>query len=156
MKNRIQFGSLFLVLLLQNSLAASQDLEWEVGLSSNRTVIRAQGITTGSRPAPTVLYLAGLAGETDTSDRVRSILNSYSQLDEQNRPVNLITIPIANPDAETLTFPPGGRAYSENPVANALWRWIGIHAPDLVIISSLVQVSPIKLPHIFKTSSDSK
>lgn len=135
MKNRIQFGSLFFVLVLQNSLAVSQDLEWEVGLSSNRTVIRAQGITTGSQPAPTVLYLAGLAGETDASDRVRSILISYSQLDEQNRPVNLITIPIANPDAEALTFPPGGRAYSENPVANALWRWIGIHAPDLVIIA---------------------
>src|SRR5205814_5361407 len=33
-----------------------------------------------------------------------------------------------------LQFPPAGVAYRENAESHALWRWIGIHAPDLVII----------------------
>lgn len=117
-------------------MVAAQIVEWDVGLSSQRTVIRAQGVQARTQAAPTILYLAGLAGENESSDRLRSILNTYSQLDVEDRPINLITIPLANPEAEPLRFPPDGRAYSENPVSNALWRWLGVHAPDLVILAT--------------------
>lgn len=136
MRIRIQFTKLILLLLLPTSVAVAQDLAWEVGLSSNRNVIRARGITANTQAAPTILYLAGLAGEAEASGRVRSILNAYSQLNEQERTINLITLPLANPDAESLSFPPSGRAYADNPVANALWRWIGVQAPDLIIIAA--------------------
>ncbi len=121
--------------LMPSASVVGQALEWNVGLSATRTVIRAQGIQAGTQSAPTVLYLAGLEGEADSSELVRAVLNSYSQLELQDRPINLITIPLANPDSETLTFPPSGRAYSENPVSNTLWRWIGVHAPNLVIMA---------------------
>lgn len=135
MKIRIPHASLLLLLLLHISVAAAQDIEWDVGLSSQRTVIRAQGISAGSETAPTVLYLAGLSGETDSTDRLRTMANAYSQFDEQDRPVNLVTIALANPDGEALVFPPAGRAYSENPASHSLWRWLGLHAPDLIIIA---------------------
>src|SRR5207249_6465468 len=34
-----------------------------------------------------------------------------------------------------MVFPPTGVAYRENSESHALWRWIGIHAPDLVIVT---------------------
>src|SRR5207249_11325628 len=42
----------------------------------------------------------------------------------------------SNPGAERLQFPPTGVAYRENVVSHVLWRWIGIHAPDLVIVAA--------------------
>ena len=135
MRDKIHYASFCLLLLLQTSVAAAQDLQLAVGLSSNRTVIRAQGVSAGFQSAPTVLYLAGLNGAADSTAQLRSILLAYSQLDAQHRPINLITLPLANPEAEDLSFPPSGSAYSENPVANSLWRWLGVHAPDLVIIA---------------------
>ncbi|MET0291030.1 MAG: glycoside hydrolase family 88 protein, partial [Steroidobacteraceae bacterium] len=51
------------------------------------------------------------------------------------RPVNLLAIPLANPASASLTFPPSGIAYRENAESNALWRWIGAHAPDLVLVA---------------------
>lgn len=135
MKNRIQYASIWLLLVSHIATVAAQDLEWDVGLSANRTVIHARGIRASSQPAPTVLYLAGLNGETVESERVRSIFSAYSQLKEQDRPVNLITIPLANPDAEGLRFPPDGNAYAENTTSNVIWRWLGVHAPDVIILA---------------------
>ena len=34
-----------------------------------------------------------------------------------------------------LRFPPAGTAYRENSEAHALWRWLGAHAPDLVLFA---------------------
>jgi len=34
-----------------------------------------------------------------------------------------------------LAFPPTGHAYRENAEANLVWRFIGAHAPDLVLIA---------------------
>src|SRR5207247_6903047 len=53
----------------------------------------------------------------------------------QGRRFQLIAIALANPGAERLQFPPTGVAYRENVVSQVLWRWIGIHAPDLVIVA---------------------
>ena len=34
-----------------------------------------------------------------------------------------------------LQFPPTGTAYRDNTESHVLWRWIGIHAPDLVVVA---------------------
>jgi unsaturated rhamnogalacturonyl hydrolase len=136
MKIKLQSFILCFVLLVQASPAISQDLEWDIGLSTIRTVIKASGVKAATQGAPTILYVAGLNGESDSSSRLRSVLSSYAQINDIDRPVNLIVVPLANPESEPLSFPPSGSAYSENPVANALWRWIGVHAPDLVIIAN--------------------
>jgi len=114
----------------------AQELVWDVGLSSERTLINAQGINAGDLTAPTVLYVAGLRGSSQASEQVKNLLTAYTRLDPADRPVNLITIAIANPQAEMLRFPPTGKAFAENPVSHALWRWIGAHAPDLVVLES--------------------
>jgi rhamnogalacturonyl hydrolase YesR len=33
-----------------------------------------------------------------------------------------------------LAFPPTGVAYRQNGESHAIWRWLGLHAPDLVVI----------------------
>ena len=63
--------------------------------------------------------------------------------------VALSAVPVANPDGwalgvgpsngsggdPTVGYPPEGTAYNSktNPEAAYLWRWIGMHAPDLVV-----------------------
>ena len=135
MKPGTQWCIFFLLLTTLVNPGTAQELEWAVGLSSNRNLIRAQGIQAGAQPAATVLYVAGLRGNTPAGEAVRAVFNSYAQQAAQDRPVNLIAIPLANPDSEQLSFPPTGNAYAEDPVSNGLWRWIGVHAPDLVLIA---------------------
>jgi rhamnogalacturonyl hydrolase YesR len=65
---------------------------------------------------------------------VRSAVAAYDAQKPARRAFNLLAIPLANPDGAALKFPPSGVAYRENPEANALWRWIGLHAPDLVLV----------------------
>ena len=50
------------------------------------------------------------------------------------RGLRVVTIPLANPDKAKLVFPPPGVAYRENGESHYLWRWIGVTAPDLVVI----------------------
>ncbi len=56
-------------------------------------------------------------------------------LPQNQRRFRLLAIPAANPDAQPLEFPPTGAAYREHAEAHVLWRWIGTHAPDLVVIA---------------------
>ena len=81
MKIRHQSLILLFALLVQPSLAFAQDLEWDIGLSANRTVIKAQGVKAGSQDSPTILYVAGLSGESESSSKLRSVLSAYAQLD---------------------------------------------------------------------------
>lgn len=135
MPRLVRCVSLLLLLCCMLPLAAAQEQVWDVGLSTQRSVIRAQGVSAGAAGLPTVLYLAGLSGADVASARVSSLLSTYAQLPAPERQFNLIVIPVANPDQEVLAFPPSGEAYSENPVAHSLWRWLGVHAPDLILIA---------------------
>lgn len=74
-----------------------------------------------------MLVIGGLAGRDRSTQRALEML-------ELDTGMRLIAIPLANPDARPLAFPPEGVAYRENPEAHALWRWIGTHAPDRVIV----------------------
>ena len=89
-----------------------------------------------SESAPTVLLIGGLQGPDASVDVVRREADAFEKLPVARRSFRLIAIPLANPDARTLKFPPSGTAYKENAESHVLWRWIGIHAPDLVLIAA--------------------
>lgn len=124
----------FLCFLLLSIVSHAQ--EWQVGMSSNGTLISAQGYQVDGQPRPTVVLIGGLDGNSDSSEKVLSEYNRYLSRPKAQQQFNLIVIPAANPEAEQLQFPPTGRAYSDNPVSFSLWRWLGTHGPDLVLIES--------------------
>jgi unsaturated rhamnogalacturonyl hydrolase len=136
----IRFFSLFnkllsfslLVLILTPALAQ----EWNIGMSSSGTLISASGYQVDGQNRPTVVLIGGLDGEPASSEKVLAEYQRYLMRDRAEQPFNLIVIPHANPEGETLTFPPTGRAYADDPVSFGLWRWLGTHGPDLVLIES--------------------
>jgi len=120
--------------VFQVQAASAQAQEWQVGLTAARNPIRAFGVNAADAAAPTVLVIAGLDGPGTASNQAEDLLEQYAAVAGRNRTVNLLVIALANPDAESLVFPPDGQAYAENPVSHALWRWIGLHAPDLALV----------------------
>jgi rhamnogalacturonyl hydrolase YesR len=82
-----------------------------------------------------VLLLGGLSGRDASLAVVRGELERLQRMPERKRPFRLYAIELANPDATQLEFPPTGTAYRDHPESHALWRWIGLHAPDLVLIA---------------------
>jgi len=105
-----------------------------VGLSASGARIEASSLPVTRPVAPTILLIGGLSGPGASVAVVRDELAAFAALRAGARKVNLIAIPLANPDGATLEFPPGGIAYRDHPESHALWRWIGVHAPDLVLI----------------------
>jgi unsaturated rhamnogalacturonyl hydrolase len=107
-----------------------------VGLTENGTVIEAASVPAPSTALPTVLLIGGLAGPDDASVTiVKQELRTFEAIHPDRRRFRLLAIPLANPDHASLAFPPAGIAYRDNPESHALWRWIGIQAPDLVLIA---------------------
>src|SRR5262245_17514159 len=105
-----------------------------VGLTQKGTRIEAFVVPGPSETSPVVCLVGGLNGNDETSRAVIREMEAFEAI-KQNRPFRLIAIPIANPDGVRLQFPPSGVAYRENSESHALWRWIGIHGPDLVLIA---------------------
>jgi unsaturated rhamnogalacturonyl hydrolase len=66
---------------------------------------------------------------------VQRSVSEFEKSRPSERPFRLLAVPLANPDSTPLQFPPTGIAYRENIEANMLWRWIGMQAPDLVLIA---------------------
>jgi len=91
--------------------------------------------TTTATSPPTVLIVGGLRGDDKSVAQVRAAIAAHEKKKPSRRAFNLLAIPLANPEAAPLRFPPTGVAYRENAEANALWRWIGLHSPDLVLIA---------------------
>lgn len=104
----------------------------EIGLAGSGAVIEGVAVQSSATTARTVLLVGGLEGQDESVERVRSAVEQFET--QKRRDFNLLAIPLANPDGAALKFPPSGVAYRENPEANALWRWIGLHAPDLVLV----------------------
>ena len=119
---------------LAHPLAASDTLE--VGLTGKGTVVEAVAIPGSSASAPTVLLVGGLAGGDSSSDVVRREAQDFEAIKSDRRRFRLLAIERANPEGASLSFPPAGNAYRDNPESHALWRWIGTQAPDLVLIAS--------------------
>jgi len=107
---------------------------WTIGLSTNGAPIEAVAIAGGSSASPTVLLLGGLQGTDRSSDAVDREAAAHEGVPEHERAFRLIAIARANPDRQPLQFPPSGVAYREHVESHVLWRWIGTHAPDLVLV----------------------
>jgi unsaturated rhamnogalacturonyl hydrolase len=107
---------------------------FDIGLATSGARIDALVVEASVRDAPTIAIVGGLEGQDVTASAVRFAADLYRQ--RPLRPVRLLAVPLANPDAAVLQFPPTGIAYRENPESHALWRWLGTQAPDLVVVAA--------------------
>ena len=128
---RLVFGVLGIVFALR--LPAAQGVD--IGLTDGGALISGSVVAAAARTAPTVLLIGGLNGDDASVALVRREAEEYERLPPRQRRFRLVAIASANPSASVLAFPPTGIAYREQASSHALWRWIGIHAPDLVLIA---------------------
>lgn len=112
--------------LVLAAMAATGD-RFVIGMTGTRKPIEAVARSGRSAAAKEVLVIGGLRGRDSSSVAVEEIFRKTG-LD-----ISLTAIPLANPDGAELVFPPAGTAYRQNPEAHFLWRWIALHAPDLVV-----------------------
>lgn len=120
------------IVFLWSSIANSAEVSWDVGLTANRELISAQGVI-NNYSAATILYLAGLDESSSSTSSLNQLVADFAQI-ARPEDTNLIVITNANPNGETLQFPPDGDAYANNTTSHVLWRWIGTQAPDLIIL----------------------
>src|SRR6185369_6408510 len=123
-----------LVSLLFVSPAMSAE-RWAIGLTSNDAAIEATVVAGPTSSAPTVLLIGGMNGKDATTGVVSDEAASFETIPQNRRLFRLIAVPLANPDARPLQFPPTGIAYKDNAESHVLWRWIALQAPDLVVIA---------------------
>jgi hypothetical protein len=133
MVHRPLLPCVFACLLLPAVAIAGE--RWTIGLSTTGAPIEAVVIAGGSVSSPTVLLLGGLERTDRSSDAVAREAAAFEQLPLQERPFRLIAVARANPEAQSLQFPPSGVAYREHVESHVLWRWVGAHAPDLVLVA---------------------
>jgi len=129
----VSLAAVLLCIGVASPLAAAE--RWSIGLTANDAAIEALVVPAAAESAATVLLVGGLPGPDASVDIVRREVEAFEKLPPARRAFRLIAIPLANPDARPLQFPPSGTAYRENAESHVLWRWIGIHAPDLVVIA---------------------
>ena len=108
---------------------------WTIGLATSGAPIEAVVVAGRSASSPTVLVVGGLQQPDQSSDAVARESASFEQIPQSRRTFRLIAVARANPDAQPLQFPPPGAAYREHIESHVLWRWVGTHAPDLVLIA---------------------
>lgn len=106
---------------------------FDMGLAANGSRIDGIAVEATSRNVPTVVLIGGLHGDDATTAAVRDAVKAYEKT--RKRPVRLLAVPAANPTGAALEFPPKGVAYRERPESHTVWRWLGAHAPDLVLIA---------------------
>lgn len=93
-------------------------------------------------PKQRILIVGGLDGRAESVQAVAQAVETFFKDPQAAQTAALSAVPNARPDAsgaggvEPVTFPPAGNAYlqPENDSAHYLWRWIGMHAPDTVIL----------------------
>jgi unsaturated rhamnogalacturonyl hydrolase len=122
------------IYLLITALAVTSSAgQLAVGLTQSGTLIEAVSVPSALANAPTVLLIGGFSS-TQSSEIVRSEIASYTAMPANRRKFHLLAIADANPQHLTLSFPPGGKAYRDDPESHYLWRWTGLQAPDLITI----------------------
>jgi unsaturated rhamnogalacturonyl hydrolase len=108
---------------------------WTIGLSTSTAPIEAVVIAGRSPSSPTVVLVGGLQQPDESSDAVAREAAAFDRIPQGRRAFRLIAVARANPDAQALQFPPSGVAYRERIESHVLWRWLGSHAPDLVLVA---------------------
>ena len=121
--------------LIPASSAAVAAERWTIGLTAKGSAIEALAVAGASAASPTVLLVGGVQGKDQSTDAVAREVATFEAQPQTQRRFRLLAIPLANPDAQPLQFPPTGAAYREQVESHVLWRWIGTHAPDLVLIA---------------------
>jgi len=106
---------------------------FDIGLASSGTRIDAAAVPARHASAATVVLIGGLHGEDGSTAAVRAAVADYERHGGRN--VNLLAVPLANPDGAGEAFPPAGVAYREHAESQVLWRWLGTEAPDLVLVA---------------------
>jgi hypothetical protein len=129
---RFFLSCLFACLLPAAAIAGER---WTIGLSTAGAPIDAVVVAGRSGSSPTVVLVGGLLRSDQSSDAVAREAAAFEQIPEQQRAFRLIAIAHANPDSQPLQFPPSGVAYREHIESHVLWRWVGTHAPDLVLVA---------------------
>jgi rhamnogalacturonyl hydrolase YesR len=124
---------LFVCLLVHTVAVAGE--RWTIGLSTSGAPIEAVAIAGRSASSPTVLLIGGLQQSDQSSDAVARDAAAFEQIPQNRRAFRLIVVARANPEARPLQFPPTGVGYREHIESHLLWRWIGTHAPDLVLVA---------------------
>ncbi len=107
----------------------------DIGLSGRGARIEGTLVEGSDSSAPTVVLIGGLNADEATAAAVRAAAKEFARNRVSRRRFRLIAIPLANPDGARLQFPPTGVAYRDNPESHALWRWIGVQAPDFVLVA---------------------
>ena len=130
---RLGYSLLFVVTAALSGTAGFAAETQDIGLTASGTRIDALIVEARAKSAPVVVLVGGLHGDDASAAAVRDAVAAYEK--RRARPVQLVGIPVANPNAVALQFPATGAAYRENVESNVLWRWIGAHAPDLVLIA---------------------
>jgi unsaturated rhamnogalacturonyl hydrolase len=130
---RIRILALGIVLFTGISLRAAELRD--VGLAQNGTRIEASIVEGATGDAPLVVLIGGLDGPGESSRAVEQEIQRYERTAQVRRAFRLIAIALANPARQPLVFPPAGVAYRENAESHLLWRWIGVHAPDQVVVA---------------------
>src|SRR5688572_8948312 len=133
MARRPLLPCVFACLLLPAVAIAGE--RWTIGLSTTGTPIEAVVVAGRAVSSPTVLLVGGLQQPDQSSDVVAREAAAYERLPQSRRAFRLIAVARANPDARPLQFPPSGVAYREQVESHVLWRWVGTHAPDLVLVA---------------------
>src|ERR1700735_5525049 len=124
-------GLASLIALIARPLVAAE--VFDIGLAAGGARIDAVAVPARAKSAPTVGLGGGLHGEDGSTAAVRAAVAVYER--SHNRAVNLLAVPLANPDGAVLMFPPQGVAYREHAESHVLWRWLATQAPDLVLIA---------------------
>lgn len=127
--------ALFLAAALAYCAPALAARTVDIGLATSGKRIDALIVEARAKSAPVVVLVGGLHGDDASAAAVRHAVAAYDK--RRSRPVQLIGIPVGNPDGVALQFPATGAAYRENVESNVLWRWIGAHAPDLVLVAGV-------------------
>jgi rhamnogalacturonyl hydrolase YesR len=106
-----------------------------IGMTAKGTLIEASIVEGATGDSPTVVLIGGLEGPGASATAVEAELKRYDGLSQARHNFRLIVISKPNPERSKLQFPPTGVAYRENTESFVIWRWIGSHAPDRVIVA---------------------
>jgi unsaturated rhamnogalacturonyl hydrolase len=123
--------------LLAATAAAQPSIRMPIGITRGMTPIEAlltaEDLDYESHKTR-ILLVGGLDGDRGAAKAVREAFTWYLT-NSRIRKYTVSAVPLANPEKIAIEgFPPNGEAYGKNPEAHYLWRWIGMHAPDLVVV----------------------
>ncbi|MDE0821359.1 MAG: hypothetical protein OSA95_09570 [Opitutales bacterium] len=130
--------SLYLVLYTEAKIPSGTHISFPIGITRDDKPIPAwisvEDLDINST-RKRILIIAGMEGDKSSAILASQALLSLGE-SGLTRDYSVSAILNANPGGHPVpVFPPEGKAYNDkkNPAAIYLWRFIGIHGPDLVI-----------------------